>query len=108
MTRPAQNTDRPGVRRWGLISEERRPIRGPIGSTRPPLGRPRGVRFHPGALRRDVMIPLYDPPGFLGGAREERKRSGVTLGSWWSDIRHRPQTLQNGPTGARPDPPRSR
>jgi len=47
--------------------------------TRPPIGRPSGVRFHPGALRRDVMSPLYDLPGLLGGAREERKRSGVTL-----------------------------
>ncbi len=31
----------------------------------------RGVRFHPGALRDDVVSSLYDPPGFLGGAREE-------------------------------------
>src|SRR6266545_2782713 len=29
MTRPAQNTGGPGVRRWGRISEERRPIHGP-------------------------------------------------------------------------------
>ena len=31
----------------------------------------RAVRFQPGALRDDVVIPLYDLPGFLGGAREE-------------------------------------
>src|SRR6266545_6792460 len=37
MTRLAQNTGGPGVRRWRRISEERRPIRGP---TRP--GLPRG------------------------------------------------------------------
>src|SRR5437879_11883082 len=45
-----------------------------------PRERPRGVRFHPGALRDDVVIPLYDLPGFLGGAREERMRSGVPSG----------------------------
>jgi len=31
----------------------------------------RAVRFQPGALRNDVVIPLYDLPGSLGGAREE-------------------------------------
>src|SRR3989454_587723 len=31
----------------------------------------RAVRFQPGALRDDVVIPLYDLPGFLAGAREE-------------------------------------
>jgi len=31
----------------------------------------RAVRFQPGALRHDVVIPLYDLSGFLGGAREE-------------------------------------
>ncbi|TLZ72339.1 MAG: DUF1028 domain-containing protein, partial [Methanobacteriota archaeon] len=46
-----------------------------------PRERPRGVRFHPGALRNDVVIPLYDLPGLLGGAREERMRSGVTSGA---------------------------
>ncbi len=31
----------------------------------------RGVRFHPGALRKDVVSPLYAVPALLGGAREE-------------------------------------
>ncbi len=31
----------------------------------------RGVRFHPGALRHDVVSPLYDLPALLGSAREE-------------------------------------
>ncbi len=31
----------------------------------------RAVRFQPGALRDDVVIPLYDLPEFLEGAREE-------------------------------------
>ncbi len=31
----------------------------------------RGVRFHPGALRHDVVIPLCDLPALLGGAPEE-------------------------------------
>src|SRR3990170_3846418 len=31
----------------------------------------RAVRFQPGALRHDVVSPLYDLPGLLGGAREE-------------------------------------
>jgi len=37
----------------------------------------RGVRFHPGALRDDVVIPLYDLQALLEGAREEP--SGVEL-----------------------------
>jgi hypothetical protein len=45
-----------------------------------PTGRPRGVRFHPGALRGDAMSPHYDFPGILGGEREERMRSGVRCG----------------------------
>ena len=35
----------------------------------------RAVRFRPGALRHDVVSPLYDLPVLLGGAREES--SGV-------------------------------
>ena len=31
----------------------------------------RAVRFQPGALRDDVVIPLYDLPALLAGAREE-------------------------------------
>jgi hypothetical protein len=31
----------------------------------------RAVRFRPGALREDVMSPLYDPLRRGGGAREE-------------------------------------
>jgi transposase len=31
----------------------------------------RAVRFQPGALRNDVVIPLYDLPREGGGAREE-------------------------------------
>ncbi len=31
----------------------------------------RGVRFHPGALRHDAVIPLYAVPALLGGPREE-------------------------------------
>ena len=37
----------------------------------------RAVRFQPGALRNDVVSPLYDRQGLLGGAREEP--SGVEL-----------------------------
>ncbi len=43
----------------------------------------RGVRFHPGALRQDVVSPLCDLPALLGGAREEP--SGVephALSAW--------------------------
>src|SRR6266487_5426569 len=50
--------------------------------TRLPTRRPRGVRFHPGALRCDVVSPLYDLLTRPGGAREERMRSGVT---WWTN-----------------------
>ena len=31
----------------------------------------RAVRFQPGALRHDVVNPLYDLPALLAGAREE-------------------------------------
>ncbi|MFA5895986.1 MAG: hypothetical protein WC985_03680 [Thermoplasmata archaeon] len=31
----------------------------------------RAVRFQPGALRDDVVIPLCDLPALLAGAREE-------------------------------------
>jgi hypothetical protein len=74
MTRTAQNTDGPGVRRWGRISEMQ-PTGQPASDRRP-----RGVRFHPGALRRDVMSPLYDLSRRGTGAREERMRSGVYVG----------------------------
>jgi IS605 OrfB family transposase len=39
----------------------------------------RAVRFQPGALRHDVVIPLYDLPASLAGAREEP--SGVESGA---------------------------
>jgi transposase len=39
----------------------------------------RAVRFQPGALRDDVVIPLYDLPAWLAGAREEP--SGVESGA---------------------------
>jgi len=31
----------------------------------------RAVRFQPGALRHDVVSPLYDLPALLAGARDE-------------------------------------
>jgi len=39
----------------------------------------RAVRFQPGALRHDVVIPLYELPAVLAAAREEP--SGVELNS---------------------------
>jgi len=48
----------------------------------------RGVWFHPGALRQDVVIPLYDPLRREGGAREEP--SGVELRT--RALIHHPQT----------------
>src|SRR5436189_147666 len=55
------------------------PFMGLTRPTRPPMGRPRGVRFHPGALRDDVVIPLYDRPGTARG------RTGGA-GAEWSDV----------------------
>ena len=49
-----------------------------------PRERARGVRFHPGALRGDAVIPLYDLLG-RGGARQERTRSRVPLGGHLGD-----------------------
>ncbi|MFA5897024.1 MAG: hypothetical protein WC985_09025 [Thermoplasmata archaeon] len=43
----------------------------------------RAVRFQPGALRDDVVIPLYDLLREGGGAREEP--SGVELGDVWRE-----------------------
>jgi len=43
----------------------------------------RAVRFQPGALRDDVVIPLYDLFREGEGAREEP--SGVELGETWRD-----------------------
>jgi len=43
----------------------------------------RAVRFRPGALRDDVVIPLCDPLRGGGGAREEP--SGVELGDGWRE-----------------------
>ncbi len=41
----------------------------------------RAVRFQPGAVRDDVVIPLYDLPGFRGGAREEPSGAELRMGS---------------------------
>ncbi len=43
----------------------------------------RAVRFQPGALRDDVVSPLYDLLRGEGGAREEP--SGVELGETWRE-----------------------
>ena len=57
MTRLAQNTDRTGRDGRSRLGDDR------------PRERARGVRFHPGALRDDMVIPLYDLQS--EGAREE-------------------------------------
>src|SRR2546422_565044 len=68
MKRPALNTNGPGVRRTSHLGGANGLSRA---STRP-RERPRGVRFHPGALRDDVMSPLYDPLAWPGGAEANR------------------------------------
>src|SRR5439155_13313714 len=50
----------------------------------------RAVRFQPGALRHDVVSPLYDRPALPTGARDEP--SGVEFGQ----IRNRPTEPSNG------------
>jgi len=80
MTRSAQNTGGTGRDATSRLGE-----RGTGLETRP-----RGVRFHPDALRRDTVSPLYDRLAQPAGAREERMRSGVLRG-------HHPQTGQNPP-----------
>ena len=53
----------------------------------------RAVRFQPGALRHETLIPLYDLPGQLGVAREES--SGVESRKSISEITHdRTQPVQ--------------
>ena len=42
----------------------------------------RAVRFRPGALRHDVVSPLYAIPGFLGSAREEPSGVESTDSKW--------------------------
>jgi len=78
MTRTAQNTDGSGVRRRGRISEEEGAMSPRAHGPTRPRERPRAVRFQPGALRDDVVSPLYDPPRGGAGARDEP--SGVELG----------------------------
>ena len=68
MTRSAQNTGGTGPTMGSRLGERGTGLE----------ARPRGVRFHPGALRRDTVSPRYDLLAQPAGAREERMRSGVT------------------------------